>query len=104
MRANSGWTRLLVHKIPTTLGEDTATIVSSFIIDLYPQIQFAQPSRWLTATDKWVVKTHSTIVLSLPSSYRMDSLGIWFFPLFNTLYCLSLYKPAKKTDTTTPNS
>jgi hypothetical protein len=69
---NRGWTKFLVHNIPTVAS--TAKL-KALLEANYPTLQLMQEPRWLIPTERRLNKAASTIVISLQGTLDLKRLG-----------------------------
>lgn len=89
VRINVNWSSFLVHNIPTCSGPSN---LAAAISETYPSIQITIPQQWLTTADFRATKTHTSIVIALPSSLTSASLGLMTMTLLNGLCKVALYR------------
>src|ERR1700693_3655925 len=89
LRANSRWSKFIVHGIPTTIGEgvQVAQAFASALQLAAPTVTLVQPPRWLATPTNRANKTHSSMVIALPAKYTMATLRFRSLPMFNR-FCL----------------
>ncbi|KAH0607165.1 uncharacterized protein H6S33_003153, partial [Morchella sextelata] len=96
IRANSKWSKFLLHGIPTTIGEgiEAGQLVPSEIRSNYGEnLQLAQVPRWISRAETRMGKTHSSMVIALPGQVTMETLGIKFLSLFNRSCHIEAFLP-----------
>ncbi|KAH0603152.1 uncharacterized protein H6S33_008156, partial [Morchella sextelata] len=79
IRANSKWSKFLIHGIPTTMGEGVEAG------QLVP--------RWISRAETRMEKTHSSMVIALPGQVTMETLGVKFLSLFNRSCHIEAFLP-----------
>ncbi|KAH0605310.1 uncharacterized protein H6S33_004532 [Morchella sextelata] len=82
IRANSKWSKFLLHGIPTTIGEgiEAGQLVASEIRSNYGEnFQLVQVPRWISRAETRMEKTHSSMVIAC----HIDS----FLPTFPDTQC-----------------
>ncbi|KAH0610171.1 uncharacterized protein H6S33_011698 [Morchella sextelata] len=96
IRANSKWSKFLLHGIPTTIGEgiEAGQLVASEIRSNYGEnFQLAKVPRWISRAEIRMEKTHSSMVIALPAQITMETLGIKFLSLFNRSCHIEAFLP-----------
>ncbi|KAH0603232.1 uncharacterized protein H6S33_008236, partial [Morchella sextelata] len=96
IRANSKWSKFLLHGIPTTVGEgiEAGQLVASEIRSNYGEnFQLAQIPRWISRAETRMEKTHSSMVIALPGQITMETLGVKFLSLFNRSCHIEAFLP-----------
>ncbi|KAH0603702.1 uncharacterized protein H6S33_007361 [Morchella sextelata] len=96
IRANSKWSKFLLHGIPTTVGEgiEAGQLVASEIRSNYGEnFQLAQVPRWISRAEARMEKTHSSMVIALPGQITMETLGVKFLSLFNRSCHIEAFLP-----------
>jgi hypothetical protein len=85
IKVNSKWTKLVIHNIPTNLGEgpEAGIALATELKIALPGITLSQIPRWLTTKEARSNKTRSAMVIAIPGKYSMKSLGISYINLFN---------------------
>ncbi|KAI5836670.1 hypothetical protein DFP73DRAFT_602052 [Morchella snyderi] len=79
IKANSKWSKFLLHGIPTTIGDglDAGQLVASEIRNNYgDKFELAQIPRWITKPEKRTGKEHSSMIIALPGSFTIQTLGL----------------------------
>ncbi|KAH0603229.1 uncharacterized protein H6S33_008233, partial [Morchella sextelata] len=96
IRANSKWSKFLLHGIPTTIGEgiEAGQLVASEIRSNYgEEFQLAQVPRWISRAETRMEKTHSSMVIALPGQITTETLGVKFLSLFNRRCHIEAFLP-----------
>jgi hypothetical protein len=72
--ANSRWSKLIIHGIPTSIGEGTvaATALSTALHLAAPSITLAQPPQWLSTQEQRKGKSHSSMVVALSAKFTLQ--------------------------------
>ncbi|KAI5847195.1 hypothetical protein DFP73DRAFT_593041 [Morchella snyderi] len=94
IKANSKWSKFLLHGIPTTIGDglDAGQLVASEIRNNYgDKFELAQIPRWITKPEKRAGKEHSSIIVALPGSFTIQTLGLQSLLLFDRHCSLEPY-------------
>jgi hypothetical protein len=83
---NSKWTKLVIHNIPTNIGEGTAAgmKLAEELKTALPTITLAQIPRWLTTPEARANKSHSAMVISISGKHNLKTLGVTYVHLYNT--------------------
>ncbi|KAI5841733.1 hypothetical protein DFP73DRAFT_596296 [Morchella snyderi] len=94
IKANSKWSKFLLHGIPTTTGDglDAGQLVASEIRNNYgDKFELAQIPRWITKPEKRAGKEHSSMIIALPGSFTIQTLGLQSLLLFDRRCSLEPY-------------
>jgi hypothetical protein len=85
---NSGWTKFLVHNIPTDAALDS---IRHKIERTYPTLRLMQEPHWLVPTEHRLNKTSSTIAISLHGTIDLTCLGISHLAIRNRIWRITEY-------------